>query len=890
MNYYSEMDWHSLSQKDVLERVYSSHNGLTDEEADKRIKEHGLNQLRKQTRIEPFKILIRQFKNFLVLILIVAALISYLIGDMLDAIMIGIIVLVNSGLGFLQEFRAEKAMIALEKMESDKAIVVREGEERRIDASLLVPGDIIVLSEGEHVPADARILESVNMKVDEAVFTGESVPVEKIEEKMNKKLHLADRRNMVFKNTSVVYGRGTAVVVATGMDTEFGKIAQMIHEFKEIKTPLTERLDSLGHFLGKLVIGIAIMLIALDFLNQSLDLETFMIAISLAVAAIPEGLPAVVTITLALGMRTMAKNNAVVRKIAAVETLGSTSVICSDKTGTLTKNELTVRRAWCGGKEFKIGGRGYGLAGKISPFPDDVDFELLADSAVLCNNASLGDEEDEIVGDPTEIALLVLGAKAGKEKKDLKKYFDFLDEIPFSSQRKRMTVLMKSNSDGLSYAYSKGGVETILERCSKIVWNGKEKNISDKLRAEIIEKNNEMALKGLRVLAFAYKKVGKERNACKEIEESMVFLGLAGMIDAPRIEAKHAVEICHRAGIEVKMVTGDHLLTAKAVAEELGILYEDMTAVDGRELEKMSEEELEKRIEKIAVFARVSPEHKVRIVEALRKQGHTIAMTGDGVNDAPALKKADMGVAMGLAGTDVAKEASDMVIEDDNFATIVKAVEEGRRIYANIRSFVKYLLSANFGEVIVIAVAKLIEIFVFKIPTPLIPIQLLWINLVTDGLPALALGNEQLQEEEMEKKPRAKNQKILHGMLPTVIIAGVVCALAIFAAFFYHLPMGEMKAQTMAFTTIILFELFFVFNCRAEGKTILEIDFFSNKSLLGAVGVSLGLHIAVLYTPLFQEIFHVVPLTAGEWVFATALGATALLVPYLVRVFEHKKQ
>ncbi len=885
------MNWHAVDAKEVLQKIGSSKNGLSESEAVARLKKHGPNKLQKKHRIEPFKILARQFKNFLVLILIFAAVISYLIGDFVDAFMIGVIVVVNALLGFLQEFRAEKAMIALEKMGKDKAIVLRDGEERTIDASKIVPGDIIVLSEGENVPADARVIQSVNMKVDEAVLTGESTPVEKSSKALPEEFHLSERKNILYKNTDVVYGRGLAVVVATGMDTEFGKIAEMIHEFKEIKTPLTERLDNLGKFLGKLVIGIAVLLIALDFFKQTLDIETVMLAVSLAVAAIPEGLPAVVTITLALGMRAMAKNKAVVRKIAAVETLGSTSVICSDKTGTLTRNELTVRKVWAGRKEFSVGGRGYSAVGAIKPLQLNSEFEALVKTSVLCNNASLGDEKDEIVGDPTEIALLVLGEKAGQEKHSLEKKYSFVNEIPFSSERKRMTVILKNHASGKLRAFSKGGAETVLERCGRISLNGKEHKLSEKQRNEIIAKNNEMAMQGLRVLAFAFRELDGVGEFNEEsVERNLVFLGLAGMIDAPRAEAKHAVELCHKAGIEVKMVTGDHVLTAKAVAEELGILYGDLLAVEGRELEKMSDRELEEKVGEIAVFARVSPEHKVRIIEALRKKGHTIAMTGDGVNDAPALKKADIGIAMGLKGTDVAKEASDMVIEDDNFATIVKAVEEGRRIYSNIRSFVKYLLSANFGEVIVITLAMLLEIFITDIPLPLIPVQILWINLVTDGLPALALGNEPLQGDEMNKKPRPKEQHILHGMLPMILVAGLVCALATFGAFFYGLGESTLKAQTMAFTTIIFFELMFVFNCRAEGKTVFELNLLGNKSLITAVVASIMLQIAVLYIPILQHLFSVTALSAQDWVLVLVLAASALAIPYILRAGKALKR
>ena len=886
---HTNTEWHSLSSKEALELLSVSSAGLDAAEAERRLQKSGLNELPAKKKINPLKILYGQFSNFLVLMLIFAAVVSFFIGEQFDAIVILAIVVLNAALGFVQEFKAEKAMEALQKLAAVKAVVVRNGEEQEIDAKLLVPGDIVIVREGEKIPADCRVLMSVNLQVDESSLTGESTPVQKTDEKAAKGAAVADRKNMLFMNTVATYGRGSAIVVATGQATEFGKIAKLIQEIEAEKTPLTKKLDGLAEFLGKAVIAIIVALLAIDFAIGTFGAESFLTAIALAVAAVPEGLPAVVTISLAFGMKAMAARNALVRKIVAVETLGSTTVICSDKTGTLTKNELNVRTVFADretievlaepkGESFLSGG------GEIGKEEFGEGLRLLLNGAVLCNNASVG-KSNANVGDPTEIALLLMGRKAGVEKDALTE-FSFETELAFDSNRKRMTSVFRHK--GGRIAFMKGSFESVLAVSTKVLVNGKE-SADKKLFHELEEKNDEFAADGMRVLAFAYRRLdAKEKVSVKETEKGMTLLGITGMIDIPRQEAREAIAECKSAGIDVKMVTGDHKLTAVAIAGELGIMEEGKIALSGDELEKMSDRELKEKIGRITVFARVSPEHKLRIVDALKANGHVVAMTGDGVNDAPALKKADIGISMGITGTHVAKEASDMVMLDDNFSTIVKAIEEGRKIYSNIKNFVRYLLAANAGEVLVVGVATIAGFFLKGFPIPVLPIHLLWINLVTDGFPALALGNEPLHEDEMKKKPRGPKENILHKMRSTIAVAAILMAIAVLAGFAYYLPQGIEKARTIAFTIFVLFELFFVFNCRSENKTFAELPLLSNKSLLLAVAVSFALQLAVIYTPL-SAFFKTTPLGLADWAIAITLSALGLLVPYIARLFAKEK-
>ncbi len=890
-----EEEWHSLSARETAEKLNTdAENGLSGSEAKKRLQEFGYNRLAEKKKKPWLLVFLEQFNNFVVWILIAAAVISFIIWaffgnqieNLIDAGLIMLIVVINAILGFVQEYRAEKAMEALKKMLAAKAIVVRNGKEEEVNASSLVPGDIVLLREGERIPADIRITESVNLRVDEASLTGESVPVPKHENAIEGKVALGDRKNMAFMNTIASYGRGTGIVVATGMKTEFGKIAGMLQGIEEEETPLMRKLDSLGAFLGKLVIVIAVAMFVLSILTTHFSpVELFLVSVSLAVAAIPEGLPAIVTITLAFGMNVMARNNAVVRKMSAVETLGSTSVICSDKTGTITKNEMTVTKAVLNEKEITVSGEGYKTEGKLLCNGMDAEkskeLDLLMKTCVLCNTANIGSgKKEEIIGDPTEIALLVLAAKAGYQKEALEKEAGFLRELPFDSERKRMSVVYEIG--GRKLVFCKGSVESVLSACKYYSENGKTMALSGKMKEKFLAENDELAMDGLRILGFAFKELSKG-----EAEHELVFLGMCGMIDAPREEAKEAIRLCEKAGIEVKMVTGDHKLTAIAVAKQVGLMKQDSIAVTGEELDRMSERELEEKIGNIVVFARVSPSHKMRIIDALKKNGMVTAMTGDGVNDAPALKKADIGVAMGITGTDVSKEASEIVITDDNFATIVKAVEEGRKVYSNIKSFVKYLVSANTAEVLV--VGSVVLLGPLGLPLPLSAVQILWLNLVTDGLPALALGSEKADRDIMAKKPREKSEKITDGIKGTMLAAGIIGAAITLTAFFYGLQAGDEKAKTMAFITLVFFELVWVFNCRSEDKDVFQMNPLGNKALAAAVLSSVALTLVVLYAPFLQDWFKVTPLSGIDWAIVLVLSASALFIPRIIKLFERKK-
>jgi len=869
------------SVKESIECLNSSEQGLGEEEAKKRLAEFGENKLVERKRASVLKMFFFQFKSFLVLLLVVAVVVSFLLGYLVDTIVIAFIVLLNAVLGFVQEYKAEKTMEALKKMSAPKARVVREGEEKIIDALLLVPGDIIVLSEGQTVPADCRLIESINLKANEASLTGESVPEgKKIEALRQTSTVLAEQKNMCFMNTGIAFGRGKGIVTATGMSTQFGKIASLVQEPKE-ETPLMKKLNSFGKNLGIAIVIICAFLFVLIAFARTMPIETgFLVAVSLAVAAVPEGLPAVVTITLALGMKEMARHKAVVRRISAVETLGCTTVICVDKTGTITKNELVVRKVFSNNKEFDVGGEGFGLGGKI--LLEGKDFEikkerellLLAKTGLLCNTAKLGRRDAEHIGDPTEIALLVLAKKAGIEKEG-----KFCSEIPFDYERKRMSSVFEF--EGKKMVFCKGGIESILSVCSSIQLNGSVLKLEEKEKKKILEKNNEMASKGLRVLAFCFKSFSeKKETKQEEIEKEMVFLGMVGMIDAPRKESAEAIRICRDAGIRVIMLTGDHALTAKAIAKEIGLIGGNEKVLVGEEIDKMNEKEFEEAIKIINVFSRVSPKHKVRIVEALEKQNEVIAMSGDGVNDAPALKKADIGIAMGITGTDAAKEASDMVIEDDNFYSIVRAVREGRRVYANIRSFVKFLLAANIGEVLVIGIAILSGMKVL----PLIAIQILWINLITDGLPALALGTEPLQKEIMKRKPRKKDESIILGLKGFMAVSAILFSLAVLSGFAFGTQESAVKGQAIAFSIAIFFQLLLVFNCRGN-KTFLEANLLSNKFLLFSVIGSVILQALVLSSPLLQPFFGIGGIKFGliDVGIIVLLSCIALVVPYVER-------
>ncbi len=873
------MDAYQLDAKEVLELLGSSDKGITDTEALQRIEKQGYNELIEARKKSQLQLFLEQFKSILIAVLVAATIISALLGEVLDATVIFAIVMLNAFLGFFQERKAEHALEALKKISAPQATVIRDGKQKLIASREIAPGDLIVLKVGDKVPADARIIEGMNLKCDESVLTGESAPVEKSAEKIKREAPIAERFNLVFSGTSVVYGHCAAAVTATGMNTEFGRIAKLL-QIQEEASPLQQKMAALGKQLGMLVVFISAIVFLAGITLGGNILEMFLTSVALAVAAIPEGLPAVVTITLSIGLQRMAKKNAIIRKLPAVETLGSTTVICSDKTGTLTVNEMTVRKLYVNGKVIDVTGEGYSTEGKFLSGGKEItvgeDVRALLTICQYCNDAELEDR----IGDPTELALLVSARKAAID--DERKKYKRIDEIPFESERKMMSVAYSIGNKRT--AFTKGAVESVLGKCSHICDDGKIKEITNKDKNQILEANHKFASSALRVLAFAYKELEpKEKLA----ENDLIFAGLQAMIDPPRSEAKDAIEKCRLAGIKTVMITGDHKDTATAVAKEL-TLIDDGRVMTGEELDKLDDKAFSGIVEDVAVYARVSPEHKVRITEALKNRGHIVAMTGDGVNDAPALKKSDIGIAMGITGTDVSKEASDMVLTDDNFASIVSAVEEGRGIYDNIKKFVYYLLSANIGEVLIIFVAILIGLLSGSAVLPLVPVQLLWINLLTDGLPALALGVEAKEPDIMKRKPRNPKENVLNRhSLELVVLVGVLFAAATLLLFYLELPSGLQHARTVAFTTIVVSELFIALSMRSS-QPLLKIGLLSNKKLLLAVSSSFILQLAVIYVPVFDIIFETTELTLADWmpIFAVSL---AILLILEIRKYVRKK-
>jgi Ca2+-transporting ATPase len=869
---------HQKTIKEALAGLKSSEKGLSSDEAKKRLEKHGCNQIEEKYKISAFKIFIEQFKSFIIWILIIAVIISAFLGEMVDAAVIMVIVVLNAIFGFMQEYKAEKAIDALKKMVSLKATVLRDGNEVEIDAKEVVPGDIIILSEGEKIPADARLIEIVMLETQEASLTGESQPVTKYLRVLDKETGVADRVNMVFAGTIITKGKGKAVVLGTGMNTEIGKIAHMIQTVGRETTPLQKKLKKLSKLIAVLVLAICAVVFLAGVLRGGKAIDMLISAVSLAVAAIPEGLPAVVTISLALGVQKMVKKNALIRKLPSVETLGSCTVICSDKTGTLTHNEMTVKKIYANNKVVDVSGSGYSPEGKFSSDPKE--FLPLLRAGALCNDASLDRNNSwNIIGDPTEGALLVSAAKAGLWKKELELKFKRVEELIFSSERKRMTTIHKIGNERI--AYMKGAPDVVLELCTKMLVNGKEIALSKSEKENILKANDAFANSALRVLGFACKKVSENE---KDMEKGMTFVGLQGMMDPPRAEARAAIAKCKKAGIKVVMITGDHRATAMAVARELDI---QGRAITGQELDKI--ENLEDIVEDIAIYARVNPEHKLKIIDALKKRGHIVAMTGDGVNDAPALKKADIGIAMGITGTDVSKEASDMILMDDNFVSIVNAIEEGRTIFDNIRKFVEYLLSSNMGEILTILLG--VMLFATSGGTTLLPllaIQILWINLITDGLPALALGVEPPEKNIMERLPIRPKEKIMDNeRIIMMLVIGIIMAVGTLGIFKHSMPETNLVyAQTMAFTTLVMFQMFNVLNQRSETESLFKVGIFRNIWLWGAIAVSVGLQLLVLYTPL-NHIFSVVPLTGMDWLLVTAVSASVFVAVEIIKLVRN---
>jgi len=919
-----KISWHScIIQKVVGAMGTDSETGLTATEAQARLAQYGANELAERPRPGFWQLLLDQFNNFIVIILIVAAVLSFLLGEMVEASAIMAIVVLNAVLGVIQEGKAEEALAALKKMAAPEALVLRGGHRIAVPARELIPGDVVFLEAGNYVPADLRLIESVNLKIDEASLTGESVPVEKVADKvLSEDAPLGDRVNSAFMGTTVTYGRGAGIVVATGMQTQIGLIAEMIQSYEDEPTPLQVRLDQLGRWLGwgsLIICGIVFIETIIQDTNLSIIasqglmpylvqtqqqiVELFIIAVSLAIAAVPEGLAAVVTICLALGMREMVQRHALIRRLPAVETLGSATIICSDKTGTLTQNEMMAVRLYVANLRLDVSGEGYQPRGEFTHYGkpadprDNSEMMALLTGSQLCSDARLeplesedGEEQYRIVGDPTEGAMVVAATKAGLWRDEVEKRLPRVAEVPFDSDRKRMSTIHRldgppthsggtegSKNGGLEYiAYVKGAPDVMLSLCSAILEDGVDVELTPGRRNHIENTVRDMGREGLRVLSVAYRHLDRlpEKVTADEIERELSLIGLVAMIDPARPEVRPAVEQARKAGIRTMMITGDYPDTARAIAQEIGLLRPGGEVMTGAELNETSDEQLAERIDNVDVFARVSPRHKVRIVESLKAQDHIVAMTGDGVNDAPALKRASIGVAMGITGTDVSKETADMVLTDDNYASIVSAVEQGRIIYSNIRKFVYYLISCNMAEVMVIFLATLLGS-----PPPLNAIQLLWLNLLTDGAPALALGLEKGDPDIMEQPPRPVREPIINRfMLTGIVVQTLAITAAVLTAYYIGWawnPSNPALAQTMGFVTLSASELIRSYTARSERVSLFRLGVFSNKYMQYAVLVSILLLLSVVYIPFFQPVFNTVPLGIQEWTVVLPL----LLVP-----------
>lgn len=938
--------WHTLDVEKTLSELGSdAEAGLTSGQVEERLQQYGSNELEETVGRSNWEILLDQFKNIMLVMLIAVAVISGVL-DLIalqqgkadggvpfkDTIAIMLIVILNGVLGYLQETRAEKALAALKSLSSPKVRVIRDGRPIEVDAKELVPGDIMLLEAGVQVSADGRLLEESNLQIREAALTGEAQAVNKqVDVPLQEETPLGDRINLVFQGTEVIQGRGTAIITGTGMRTELGKIAEMLQSVESEPTPLQQRMTQLGNVLvtGSLILvalvivgGMVKSYIDSGRFNGTVLQELVEVSLSMAVAVVPEGLPAVITVTLALGTQRMVRRHALIRKLPAVETLGSVTTICSDKTGTLTQNKMVVQQIATGGHTFSVTGEGYAPTGEfkieqqLAPPEQYPELQTILLACVLCNDAILQREEPQsqtngkaarsnsgtsegdwiILGDPTEGALLSLAGKGGLEKEQLSRQLKRVEEFPFSSERKRMSVICQGGTQNVGLTvqnspflmFTKGSPELILERCTTHQQGNAVEALTEQERFSILEQNNQMAGAGLRVLGFAYKPLEAKppEGSDETTERDLIWLGLVGMLDAPRPEVRDAVARCRDAGIRAVMITGDHQLTAQAIAQDLGIAKLGDRVLTGQELQRLSPEELEQQVDDVSIYARVSPEHKLRIVQALQRRGKFIAMTGDGVNDAPALKQADIGIAMGITGTDVSKEASDMVLLDDNFATIVAATEEGRTVYNNIRRFIKYILGSNIGEVLTIAAAPIMGLG----GVPLTPLQILWMNLVTDGLPALALAVEPAEPDVMKRPPFSPRESIFaRGMGSYMVRIGIVfaiisIALMAWAYNYTHAPNyqgvgGKDAWKTMVFTTLCIAQMGHALAVRSNSKLIIELNPFSNPYLLWAVGVTTALQLALVYVPPLQSFFGTHPLTSTELLIC--LGFSSLLLVWV---------
>ena len=885
--------WHQLKVEQLEQELQVNlQQGLGEEDVTDRIKTYGFNELKEAKRVSPILLFLNQFKDFMVVILMAATLVSGLLGEYVDSITILAILLLNAVLGFIQEFKAERSLHALKQLSAPLAKVYRSCEKYNIPAKMLVPGDVIIVESGDRVPADIRWTETNNLEIEESVLTGESVSSVKHEATISgEQVALGDLKNIGFMGTMVTRGTARGVVIRTGMTTEMGKIADLIQNTEQQETPLQHRLEQLGKVLIMVALALTFMVVLAGIMHGQPLMGMFLAGVTLAVAAIPEGLPAIVTIALALGVQRMIKRKAIVRKLPSVETLGCASVICSDKTGTLTQNKMTVTNVWVDGYTFHVTGNGYRPDGDILKnntcinINEQTTLRQLLHVCALCNNAQIicssteeecseahtQQQDDEAItwslkGDPTEGALLTLCSKTGIEQKKLSNQWERIKEFPFDSDRKTMSVIVSDQEN--KRIYTKGAPELLIDKCNYILWNGKEVPFTAQLRKKAMEENERMGMESLRVIGMAYRRVASNERVEHEniAERNLVFIGLTGMMDPPRKEVRSSISTCKKAGIKTVMITGDHTTTAIAIATSLGILPPGGKHLLGQQMANMSDEQLEKVVDDTYVYARVSPEHKLKIVQCLQKKGHVVAMTGDGVNDAPAIKAADIGICMGISGTDVTKEASALVLSDDNFSTIVTAVEEGRNIYENIRKFIRYLLASNVGEILTMFLAMMAGL-----PLPLLPIQILWVNLVTDGLPAMALGVDQPEEDLMEHRPRTSRESIFARRLGWKVASrGIMIGVCTLASFWMTLQanVGQedqlARAQSVAFMTLVLSQLIHVFDCRSS-RSIFHRNIFQNKYLVAAVISSIVLTVGVMYIEPLRPIFKTVPLGFREW-------------------------
>ncbi|MBZ2175678.1 calcium-transporting P-type ATPase, PMR1-type [Schnuerera sp. xch1] len=896
------MEWYQKSEKELLSELSTNiDKGISQNEAKNRLEKYGLNELKEEAKRSLWSKIVDQFNDFLIIILIIASIVSYMVGEKTDAIVIIAIVIVNAILGLYQEGKAEKSLEALKKMAAPNAKVLRDGSTSVIPANTLVPGDVVILETGDIIPADLRLIEGSNLKVDESSLTGESVPVEKDPNiTFDDEVSLGDRTNMAYMSTIVSYGRGKGIVVNTSHDTEIGKIASMIQTYENETTPLQRKLNQLGKYLGIITIIVCIAVFSIGLFQGRNLLEMFMTAISLAVAAIPEGLPAIVTIVLALGMNRMVERNAIVKKLLAVETLGTTTYICSDKTGTLTQNEMTVVKSYTDEKVIDVTGIGYEPKGEfiinresINP-TESSNINTLLSIGILCSDATIDETEDgyRVLGDPTEGSLVTLAGKAGINKDEINNKYPRIEELPFDSDRKMMTTFHKNFIPNKVVSFTKGAPDILINRSSSIYIDGEIVPFTDELKKEVLDMNSKFSSDALRVLAMAFQQYDNlpDEISPESIENDLIFVGLVGMIDPPREEAKLAIQECKDAGINTVMITGDYKETAYAIAKQLGMADHKDEAIMGKELDNVSDEELNELVKHKKVYARVSPEHKVRIVDALKANGEIAAMTGDGVNDALALKKADIGVSMGITGTDVAKNTAEVILTDDNFASIVSAVEEGRIIYSNIKKFVFFLLSCNIGEILIVTLSIL-----FGLAVPLIPIQLLWLNLVTDSFPALALGMEKGDPEIMDIPPRNPDEPILDkDMIKSLIVQSIAISAGALLAYSWGLftygTEGIIKARSITFATLITAELLRAYSSRSEKHTIFEIGVFSNKTLTYSTLLAFILLLIVIYVPFLQPIFDTYSLGLNDWGIILIFSFIPLVIGEIYKIIVRKNR